>query len=77
MGTAKICLEELQGSLGMADAKWRPVGNNIDDVKLQDETLIEGKIRPLVQEEVRKEVDAEMRVLLHQLKASTYEHIWP
>ena len=68
METSKVCLADLQAALDVLEAKWKPVGNEADAGMEQDERLLKTAICPIVQEEVRKEVDAEMRVLLHQLK---------
>ena len=69
METAKICLEDLRVALGAVESKWKPDANETEEAKEEhDAVIIKDTMRASVQEELRKEVDSEMRALLHQLK---------
>lgn len=70
METAKVCLEDLLAALQNAETTYKQTGNDAEASQIQDQNLIRDKVKPLVQEEIRKEVDADMRTLLRSLKVS-------
>jgi hypothetical protein len=52
-------------------AKWQDRDESLNFAQRYDPDLVRDELRPLVFEQVRKQVDDEMRVLLENLKVST------
>ena len=64
----KLCLPDVQAATAALAAKWQPVGADIGEAKQREERMLRGQLQPLVAEQIRLTVDAQMRELLHNLR---------
>ena len=64
----KLCLPDVQATTAALTAKWQPVGADIGKAKQREERILRGQLQPLVAEQIRLTVDAQMRQLLHNLR---------
>ena len=61
-------LQEVEAAIQELHSKWPPVDLTNEDEEKWRENLFKSEARPLVREEIRLAVDAEMRLLLHNSK---------
>ena len=64
-----IFVPEIEGAVQEFVAKWQDRDESMNFAQKYDPDVVKDEVRPVVFEEVRRQVDTEMRVLLENLKA--------
>ncbi len=69
-------MQEVEAAMQGLQGKWPSVQLTEEEVENWRENLFRSEARPLVLEEIRLAVDAEMRISLHQSKVPSTPKQW-